>query len=196
MRYIFAHCKQLQDISALANWDVSNVKDMESMFNECETLKNIIPLASWDVSNANQMNFMFKHCHQLHDISALANWDVSNVNNMYSMFSKCYQLQDITALANWNVLNVRDMRYMFRACHQLNISDDDNNTIKSYLHNLPRNSYPKQDHISLLQSLWERVKPLLKYTTQLNNYFKRYAKFTLTDLPSDWQNVELIQWNP
>jgi hypothetical protein len=78
--------------------------------------------------------------------------------------------------------------------------------IKSYLRNLP-----KQDHALLLNSLWGRVKPLLKDTTKLNNHFKRYAVKTepvketinapksniLTiDLPSDWQDVDIPQWNP
>jgi surface protein len=146
------------------------------------------------------------------------------------MFSNCYKLHDITALANWDVSNVKDMKDMFSYCEQLDISGDPDE-IKSYFCNFPKPSYPnyhKQDHTSLLNSLWERVKPLLKDTTKLNGYFKRYTisepindavksnetetsvkddtieqhddipkPNTLTvDLPSDWQNIELIQWNP
>jgi hypothetical protein len=85
------------------------------------------------------------------------------------------------------------MEYMFHDCKILNISDDAN-TIKSYLRNLPKRSYPKQDHTSLLNSLWERIKPLLNYTTKLNGYFKDHAM--LLALPADWQNIEPIQWNP
>ena len=33
MQYMFLNCTNLTDISALANWNVSNVTTMQSMFN-------------------------------------------------------------------------------------------------------------------------------------------------------------------
>ena len=202
---MFADCIELKDITALSNWNVSNIKSMRAMFYICVQLKDITALANWDVSKVEDMSHMFWSCHQFQDISALANWDVSNVKDMSYMFHDCHQLQDITALANWDVSNVENMSHMFWSCHQLNISDD-TNKIKSYLQSLPKHSYPKQDHASLLKSLWERIKPLLKDTTKLNGYFKGYTiealinkpnqKAIQLDLPSDWQNIELPQWNP
>jgi surface protein len=34
MRYMFSDCRQLKDIAPLANWDVSNVRDMNNMFSK------------------------------------------------------------------------------------------------------------------------------------------------------------------
>jgi hypothetical protein len=97
--------------------------------------------------------------------------------------------------------------HMFNGCEQLNLPYAD---VKYHLRNLPKRSYYNQNHTQLLQSLWERIKPLLKNTTKLNGYFKRYTisepikapikesnhKSILPDLPSDWQDIELPQWNP
>ncbi len=121
---MFAWCCQLRDISALAHWDVSNVKDMCIMFNGCEQLQDITPLANWDVSNVRDMSGMFANCHQLQDITPLANWDVSNVRDMSGMFIACHQLRDISALAHWDVSNVKTVQRMFQDCKQLkDISD-------------------------------------------------------------------------
>jgi surface protein len=116
---------------------------------------------------------------------------------MERMFNNCDQLQDITPLANWEVSNVKNMQWMFGERVKLK-KPNNTNSIKSHLRNLPKRSYPKQDHNSLLNSLWERVKPLLKYTTKLNGYFKQCNTFYLhiEDLPSDWQDMEIPQWNP
>ena len=205
MNGMFDGCWRLQNITALAKWNVSNVKDMSNMFRNCIQLQDITALANWDVSNVKDMRGIFNDCHQLQDITALANWNVSNVEDMCYMFSYCIQLQDITALANWDVSNVKDMTWMSSYCNQLNISND-SDVIKSLLRNSPKRSYPKQDHTQLLQSLWERVKPLLKDTTPLNGYFKRYTisesinapiqTAISIDLPPDWQNIDLPQWNP
>ena len=170
---MFYNCQLLQDITALANWDVSKVKDMEQMFRECHQLQDITALANWDVSNVKDMSLMFYGCKQFKDITALANWDVSNVKDMYCMFDCCSHLQDITALANWDVSNVKDMYCMFDTCSQITIPEN-TNAVKSYLCDLPKHTYPKRDNTQLLQSLWERIKPVLKHTTKLNGYFKRY----------------------
>lgn len=198
VRWMFQNCHKLGDITALANWDVSNVKDMSGMFYGCEQLKDITAFANWNVSSVENMNSMFSNCDNLKDINALANWNVSNVQSMSGMFYGCKQLQDATPLANWNVSRVNNMSIMFRYCRQLhNISalanwnvsgvwnmsgmfldcdfdSTDTNEVKAYLREFNKRSYPKQDHTSLLKSLWERVKPLLKHTTKLNNHFKGY----------------------
>jgi surface protein len=127
---------------------------------------------------------------------------------MSGMFQSCDQLQDLTPLANWDISNVKNMQYMFLYCAQLNVYEaedvsesseasdeeeecvyDDTYNTKSYLRNLF-----EQDRASLLNALWERVKPLLKDTTKLNGYFKQYNHNE--DLPSDWQGMEIPQWIP
>lgn len=155
---MFNGCNQLQDISALANWDVSDVRLMYGVFEFCCQLQDITALANWNVSNVEDMGGMFVCC-RLQDISALANWDTSKVISMKRMFNGCNQLQDISALANWDTSKVNDMWWMFYGCNHLNISND-TSQIKAYLRGLPK-----------------------RHTTDI-------------DLPSDWQNIELPQWNP
>ena len=66
-------------------WDVSNVKNMNSMFFGCENFNQDI--SGWDVSNVTNMRNMFLLCKKFNqDISA---WDVSNVNDTYKMFYNC-----------------------------------------------------------------------------------------------------------
>ena len=63
-------------------WDVSNVKNMSSMFYMCNKFNQDI--SQWDVSNVADMSYMFYMCNKFNqDIS---NWDVSNVNDMGDMF--------------------------------------------------------------------------------------------------------------
>ena len=56
---LFQGCYLLQDISALANWDVSKVKNMNYLFAECASLKDITALSSWDTSKVKDMSCMF-----------------------------------------------------------------------------------------------------------------------------------------
>ena len=96
----------------ISEWDVLNIKSMNSMFFDCEELKSVGDLSSWDVSNVTDMSFMFCDCNCLNpDVSS---WDVSNVTDMSSMFYRCRKFnQDISS---WNICNVTDMSFMFDEC--------------------------------------------------------------------------------
>lgn len=95
---LFSDCKELQDISVLANWNISSVKDMTSMFWGCKRLKNITALANWDVSNVSDMQYMFYGCRQLQDISALTNWNIKEHINIDDMFYDNHEDINITTL--------------------------------------------------------------------------------------------------
>ena len=116
---LFSRCEKLQDISALANWDVYNIKNMCGMFGNCKQLQDLTPLANWDISRVEDTICMFCGCEQLQDLTPLANWDVSKVKDMAAMFYDCKQLENITALSNWKVTNGKSKRDMFRNCKQL-----------------------------------------------------------------------------
>ena len=96
----------------ISEWDVLNIKSMNSMFFDCKELKSVGDLSSWDVSNVTDMSFMFCDCNCLNpDVSS---WDVSNVTDMSSMFYRCKKFnQDISS---WNISNVTDMSFMFDEC--------------------------------------------------------------------------------
>ena len=69
----------------ISKWDVSHIKDMQSMFKGCENLN--CDLSNWDVSNVKWMADMFNGCKKLN--CDLNNWDVKNVKDMSDIFKKC-----------------------------------------------------------------------------------------------------------
>ncbi|WP_300377863.1 BspA family leucine-rich repeat surface protein [Brachyspira sp.] len=105
MSSMFKECSEFNQ--PLNNWNTSNVKNMSSMFKECKKFNQ--PLNNWNTSNVTNMSSMFSNCTNFNQ--PLNNWDTSNVTNMSSMFSNCTNFnQDIS---NWNVSNVKDMSFMF-----------------------------------------------------------------------------------
>lgn len=103
-----------RDIERIENWNVSNVKSMQSMFAGC-TLFNA-DLSKWNVSNVKNMESMFQDC--LNFDSDLSKWDVSKVQTMESMFMGCQLFN--TDLSEWNTKNVKNMNYMFEDCERFN----------------------------------------------------------------------------
>ena len=116
MRSMFSNCTGLSDLSDLANWNVSNVTNMNSLFSNCTSLSNLSGLANWNVGNVTDMSGLFSRCTSLSNLSALANWDVGKVTNMKSLFSNCKGLSDLSALKDWNVSKVTNMSYLFSGC--------------------------------------------------------------------------------
>ena len=111
MSYLFRQNTNLTDISALSNWDVSKVTNMESVF-DSSGISDITSLANWDVSNVTTLWGLFSKCTNLTDISSLSNWDVSHVTAMPSIFNST-KVSDLTPLSNWDVSNVTLMSYVF-----------------------------------------------------------------------------------
>ena len=119
MRSMFSNCTGLSDLSDLANWNVSNVTNMNSLFSNCTSLSNLSGLANWNVGNVTDMSGLFSRCTSLSNLSALANWDVGKVTNMKSLFSNCKGLSNLSALKDWNVSKVTNMSYLFSGCTRL-----------------------------------------------------------------------------
>lgn len=70
-RKLFAECTQLQDITALSNWDISNVKYMENMFYGCHKLQDITALSDWNINKIIDIRDMFYECHADIDLAPL-----------------------------------------------------------------------------------------------------------------------------
>ena len=119
MRSMFSNCTGLSDLSALANWNVGKVTDMGSMFSGCTGLSDLSALANWDVSKVTNMGHLFSNCTGLSDLSGLAKWDVGKVTDMRSMFSGCTGLSDLSALEDWDVSSVTNMSSLFSDCKGL-----------------------------------------------------------------------------
>ena len=88
----------------ISEWDVSNVRYMNSMFTDSQFNGDI---SKWDVRNVTNMYSMFSDSQFNGDISK---WDVRNVTNMSAMFVNSKFNGDIS---KWDVSKVEDMSYMF-----------------------------------------------------------------------------------
>ncbi|MBT0794432.1 BspA family leucine-rich repeat surface protein [Campylobacter lari] len=92
------------DFKGLKYWDVSNVKNMASMFEGCENFNQ--DLSSWDISKVKNMDFMFENCINFNQ--DLSNWDTSKVDYMHKMFRNCHKL-DKSIAQKWKL----DQDYLF-----------------------------------------------------------------------------------
>lgn len=140
---LFAGCRSLSDISAIADWDVSNVtyiyeflsysnisslKALEKWnVSKCTSLENAFMnfigskldgLEHWDVSNVTNMKMVFDHNENLTDASAIANWDVSKVQRIDNGFTAS-KLTNTNAFALWNVASLKNMQAIFKLCEHL-----------------------------------------------------------------------------
>lgn len=110
LHYLFGGCEELRDISALSEWDTSNVTDMSRMFEYCKSLVSV-PLL--DTSNVTDMDNMFYGCWKLTEVPL---FDTSNVTDMSYMFDDCSSL---VSIPQFNTSNVTDMNGMFYNCESL-----------------------------------------------------------------------------
>ena len=107
--FMFNFCQQINDISQLANWDVSNVISIGSMFYNCPKLTDLTPIANWNTSNVMTMSYLFANCTKLTDITPLNNWDVSNVIAINSPFTDTLITKGpIWDTSNWKKLQLFD----------------------------------------------------------------------------------------
>ena len=77
----------ITNLSALSNWNVSNVRNMDMMFCGC-SVKSLSALSNWNVSNVTSMMQMFSSC-PITDASGINNWDISSVISFNNMFYEC-----------------------------------------------------------------------------------------------------------
>jgi surface protein len=103
---IFVNCD-------IANWDVSQVTDMQQLFKDKSTFNEDI--SGWDVSQVTTMYEMFEGATAFNgDISG---WDVSRVTNMNQMFRYA---QKFNQPLDWDTSSVIDQQYMFSNAEKFN----------------------------------------------------------------------------
>ena len=113
MGYLFNMLGALEDISAVANWDVSDTTNMQWLLRYASSLTNLSALSSWNTQKVTTMSSMLEKCTSLVDIGGVSNWDTSSVTNMYYMFYSNSSLADISALSGWDTSGVTNMGSMF-----------------------------------------------------------------------------------
>ena len=107
------------DLTAFENWDVSNVTGMGAIFGENSNLASLHGLEHWNISKVTTLNNAFWSCSNLTDISALENWDTSSLTNLDSAFRGCTKLSSLHGLENWDVSNVTDMQRFCEGCAKI-----------------------------------------------------------------------------
>ncbi len=98
---------QLTEIIGLGNLDVSNVREMTSMFYGAGQM-TYYDISGWDVSKVESMNHMFCDNFKLRTLD-LSGWDVSSVKTMYCMFDDAAALKTIGDVSHWNTASLIDI---------------------------------------------------------------------------------------
>ena len=94
----------------ISGWDVSGVKNMDSMFSDSVFNGDI---SEWDVSNVKDMFGMFEYSKFTGENGDISKWNVSNVTEMGNMFQESKFNLDISG---WDVSKVTDGYDVFKNC--------------------------------------------------------------------------------
>ncbi len=110
----FKACLSIENIEGMNNWDVSCVKNMNSIFYDASSFNQNI--GEWNVSGVMDMSYMFFGASSFNQ--NIGEWNVLNVINMSYMFWGASSFnQDI---GNWDVSKVTDMSNMFSFANSFN----------------------------------------------------------------------------
>ena len=107
----------INSLKPLTKWNTSKVTDLDRAFSDFVGTK-LDGLENWDVSKVTNMRQIFDHATNLTNASAIADWDVSKVTNMEHAFSYT-KLRNADDFALWNVAVLHDMRGFFKGCDRL-----------------------------------------------------------------------------
>ena len=128
---LFEACKNLEDISALKDWNVSNVMSFGQLFNNCKKLKDLSPVENWNTSSVKSMDGMLAWCDMLTDLTPLQNWNTDSLESMEGTFAGigCDSDLQVTlnGLEDWNVSNVKNMYMCFAYCWNFSDTSATNN---------------------------------------------------------------------
>lgn len=112
------YCK-VTDFSALAEWDISNVKQLTLIVEGVHT-SDLSFLSKWNVSNVTSLESCFDMT-AVQSFHGLENWNVSSCKSFKAMFDAYGKQQygvtpdylpSLEPLATWDTSNVEDMSFM------------------------------------------------------------------------------------
>lgn len=135
MNSMFYNCRNLRDISGLANLQTENLKDLNAAFQNCSALTSLHGMETWNLPKLTSMSCTFQDA-GLQDISALKDWNAPLLSNLCQTFNGC-QFESVEALANWNTTEVSGLAGTFQ-----------NNPRLKSLHGLETWSLPKCTNVT------------------------------------------------
>jgi surface protein len=110
----------IEKYGQVADWDISLITNMDSLFKGVIKTKQVNELFSgiseWDVSNVDDMSRMFEGCSAFN--ADLSRWNVSNVELMTKLFDGCAAFN--SDISEWDVSKVEGMTEMFDGCTVFN----------------------------------------------------------------------------
>tara|TARA_R100001443_G_scaffold65867_1_gene75047 strand:- start:313 stop:1983 length:1671 start_codon:yes stop_codon:yes gene_type:complete len=175
---MFYGCSGLTTID-VANWDMSNVTDMNQMFRNCYNITSLdvsnwdvssvtgqgfratfgdlnsvtaLDVSSWDISNATSLQETFEDCRELTTLD-VSSWDMSGVFSILEMFRDCSKLTNLD-LSSWDISSVTNMQSTFLNCNQLTTLGDVSGWDTSSLTNLAFTFY-NTDKLTMNVTNWD-----------------------------------------
>ena len=128
-RWIREYCEGVKNYGEPNTWDVSLIKNMESLFIGLESFN--APIDRWDTSNVKNMESMFDSATSFNQ--PLNGWDTSNVETMEGMFDHATSFNQ--PLNGWDTSSVKIMSCMFYDATSFNQPLDgwDTSSVKDYI---------------------------------------------------------------
>ena len=108
---LFAGDRNLSDISAVAEWDTSNVTELYNLV-EYSNITSLKALAKWNTSKVTSLEMAFA-VYMGTSLEGLEHWDTSNVTNMKQFVQGAEYLTDVSALSAWDMSKVTTLYYAF-----------------------------------------------------------------------------------
>ena len=86
-------------MTAISNWRIEYVTNMQRMFSGCNGLTNLNFLSNWNVKVANYVQ-MFQSCANLTDASGINDWNINAIAMFTDMFKSTPVHPEFTKFPN------------------------------------------------------------------------------------------------
>jgi surface protein len=124
MAHAFRCAYDIEELD-LNSWDVSNVKEFNSMFsgttNGNDMALHTLKINQWNTKSAERFNNMFQGCGHLISLD-MAGWNVEKLLTTSHMFADCNRLASVD-FTGWNTVSLTSMDAMFNDCHAIEVLD-------------------------------------------------------------------------
>ena len=120
---MFANCYKISDLSPLANWNVTNAKNMAKILasmnvsgdptkHNAMSYTDLNPLKDWNVKNLEDASYMFRGA-KITSVAAISQWETINVKTINNMFFRSL-VEDAEVLKVWDASHITDFGSVFK----------------------------------------------------------------------------------